>query len=118
MSTWSQTPDRPSISRKQRVVIFMKTDGHCYACGQKLRGDAWEAEHPLARELGGSDDIEALLPICSPCHKPKTAADQKAIAKVKRIRDKHIGAARSKSPMPCGRNSRYKKLMNGKVVTR
>jgi 5-methylcytosine-specific restriction endonuclease McrA len=94
------------------------SDGHCYACSQKLRGDAWEAEHPQARELGGSDDIDALMPICIPCHKPKTAADQKTIAKAKRVRDKHIGAVKRKSSFPTNRDKPFKKRMDGSVVLR
>lgn len=119
MTRWEPTPDRPSLSRKQRVVVFMSTDGCCYKCGQKLRGDAWEAEHPQARELGGSDAIEDLRPICIPCHKPKTAKDKAVIAKVKRIRDKHIGATvKSRSSFSTNRDSKWKKKMNGKVELR
>jgi 5-methylcytosine-specific restriction enzyme A len=117
-STWAQTPKRPALSRKQRVAIYMKTDGRCYICGQKIRGGAWEAEHPIARQLGGTDAPEALMPCCIPCHKRKTAKDASAIAKSKRIRDKHIGALKSETPMKCGRNSPYKRKMNGKLVWR
>jgi hypothetical protein len=40
------------------------------------------------------------------------------IAKVKRIHQKHVGAARSKSPMPLGRNSQFKRKMDGTIVRR
>jgi hypothetical protein len=40
------------------------------------------------------------------------------IAKVKRIHQKHIGAKRPKSQMPGGRNSMWKKKMDGSVVRR
>jgi hypothetical protein len=40
------------------------------------------------------------------------------IAKVKRKHQKHIGAARSKSPLPGGRLSKWKRRMDGTVVLR
>ncbi len=116
--TWIKTPDRPSLTRKQRVEIYMRTDGRCYLCSQKIRGGEWEAEHPIARELGGTDDPTELMPCCIPCHKVKTAKDKGTIAKAKRVRDKAIGALKSKSPMPCGRTSPRKRRMDGTVVWR
>jgi len=115
---WLEPEKRRPLTRKQRVEVFMSTDGRCYVCGQKLRGDAWEAEHPLALALGGSDEISSLRPICRPCHKPKTAADKAAIGKCKRIRDRHIGAKRSKCPMPGSRESGWSKRMDKTVERR
>jgi hypothetical protein len=40
------------------------------------------------------------------------------IAKVKRIHQKHVGAKKTKSPMFGGRNSKYKKKLDGTVVLR
>jgi hypothetical protein len=40
------------------------------------------------------------------------------IAKVKRIHQKHVGAKKSKSPMPMGRNSKWKRKMDGTIVRR
>ena len=97
----------------------MSTDGTCYVCGQKLRGDTWDAEHPQALSLGGPDDISVLRPICRPCHKTKTAGDKATIEKCKRVRDRHIGAKKqSRTPMPCGRTSKLKRRMDGSVVDR
>jgi hypothetical protein len=105
---------RKNLSRKERVTIFMKTDGRCYKCGQKLETKGWDAEHTQALELLGPSDIDALLPICKPCHKIKTAGDRKAIAKCNRVRDKHIGAV----PKKQSRQSKYRKKMDGTVVWR
>lgn len=115
---WTLPEARKSLSRKQRVAIFMKTDGRCYVCTQRLDVKGWDAEHPQALELLGPDDIEALMPICKPCHKVKTAGDRRAIAKANSTRDRHIGALKSRHPMPCGRNSKWKKKMSGDVVPR
>lgn len=115
---WTQPEKRKPLSRKQRLAVFMKTQGTCYLCTQKLDVKGWEAEHPQALELLGPADIEALMPICKPCHKVKTADDRKAIAKANSTRDRHIGALESKTPLPCGRKSPLKKRMDGTVVDR
>jgi 5-methylcytosine-specific restriction endonuclease McrA len=115
---WVEPEKRHPLTRKQRVEVFMSTDGRCYVCGQKLRGDAWEAEHPQALALGGSDGIADLRPICRPCHKPKTADDKRAIEKCKRVRDRHIGAKRSRTPLPGSRASGWKRKMDGTVERR
>lgn len=94
---WIEPEERKQLTRKERVTVFLSTDGRCYVCGQKL-GSEWHAEHPQALALMGKDDIAAQRPICIPCHKPKTALDRKSIAKAKNVRDKHIGARKAKKP--------------------
>jgi hypothetical protein len=51
------------------------------------------------------------------CDKPKTASDQKNIAKTKRIRQKHIGI-KKKSSFACSKDSKWKKKLDGTVVRR
>jgi hypothetical protein len=116
---WTLPELRKQLSRKQRVAVFMKTDGRCYQCSQKLETKGWDAEHPQALELLGPSDIDALLPICKPCHKIKTADDRKAIAKCNRVRDKHIGAMPKKGrPLPGTKASGFRKRMDGTVERR
>lgn len=116
--TWTLPEARKNLSRKQRVAIFMKTDGRCYVCSQRLEIKGWDVEHPQALELLGPDDIEALMPICKPCHKVKTADDKRAIAKANSTRDKFIGAKKSRNPLPGSRGSRMRIKMDGTVVDR
>ena len=40
----------------------MSTDGTCYVCGQKLRGDTWDAEHPQALSLGCLRRLQSRIP--------------------------------------------------------
>jgi hypothetical protein len=44
--------------------------------------------------------------------------DAPLIARVKRIHQRHIGAKQSRNPLPGGRNSMFKKKMDGTVVRR
>ena len=92
----------------------------CYRCSSIMdpARQQWEAEHELVRAHGGSDDPPNVKPVCIPCHKEKTKKDVKAISKGKRQRDRHFNIRRSPTPMPFGRNSRFKKKINGQIVER
>jgi len=75
---------------KDRHAFLAAHGGRCYYCGKPITDDQWDDEHVLARELGGSDDMDNRKPIHRrPCHKIKTAQDRKLIAKSNRIRKKH-----------------------------
>jgi hypothetical protein len=52
------------------------------------------------------------------CHKGKSKVDAKDRAKAIRRETKHSGGHRSKQPLPGGRNSRWKRKMDGTVVDR
>jgi len=88
---------RRSFTPKQRLQILLNGAGRCYKCRVKL-ADQWHAEHPVPRALGGSDDIEALRPICLPCHAGKTAEDVAQISKAKRQAKLRLDQPRTVSP--------------------
>ena len=90
----SQQPRRKSLTKNQRAELFFEHKGLCYLCGTIIhaaRGETWEVEHVDCREISGRDDWENLRPAHKSCHKPKTAADKKLIAKVNRVRNKYLG---------------------------
>lgn len=88
---------RRSFTPKQRLQILLNGNGRCYVCKTKL-ADEWHAEHPVPRALGGPDDLDALRPICLPCHSPKTKADVAQIAKAKRQSKLSLSEPRTVSP--------------------
>jgi len=68
---------------------------------------------------GGADDASNWLVAGRKCHRRHTAeVDIPLIAKVKRKHYAHIGVKRSKSPLPGGRHSKWKRKMDGTVVRR
>lgn len=104
---------RKGFTALQRLKIFEANGGRCHICSRKIQiGERWDVEHKRPRALLGSDDAENLAPAHLECHAEKTAAEASAIAKVKRIRAKHIGASRRGWP------SKFRKKMNGEVVLR
>jgi len=116
---WSLPEDRKPLTRKQRAELFLRQDGRCPNCGQKLeiKGNrpVCVDEHlePLWR--GGSNDLANRELWCVPCTKPKTAGESAERAKGNRVRDKHIGAIERKRG---GFSSKFKKKMNGDLVNK
>ena len=111
---------RVRITAKKRADIFLRDGGICHMC--KLRvdsGQEWDISHEIPLEAGGKDDETNWFVAHRKCHREHTAkVDMPLIAKVKRIHQKHIGAKKTRTPMPMGRNSQWKKKLDGTVVRR
>lgn len=89
----------------------------CHICGMSIDPvrERWDAEHTSPHANGGTD----VRPAHVACHRIKTSTqDVPAIAKGKRVRDRHFGITQSASIMPGSRRSRWKKKINGEVVER
>lgn len=83
-----------------RLRIFERYEGHCYLSGRKImRGDAWELDHIKALINGGENRESNLAPALKDKHREKTAGDVAEKSKVARMRLKHLGLWRSKTPM-------------------
>lgn len=79
-------PPRPSMSKARRVRIFVKEDGRCYLCREKVQiGQLFEVEHVIPWALSFDDSDDNLKIAHTVCHKTlKTVDDVKRIAKAKR----------------------------------
>jgi hypothetical protein len=111
---------RKSITTKIRVQIFEKDKGICHLCQLRVdSGQEWDVSHEIPLEAGGKDDMTNWYVAHRKCHRVHTAkVDIPLIAKVKRIRAKNMGAKKSRSPMPMGKFSKWKKKLDGTVVLR
>lgn len=111
---------RVRITSKMRADIFLRHDGKCHLCNMKvIPGEEWDVSHETPLEAGGRDDESNWLVAHRKCHRRHTATvDAPLIAKVKRIHQKHIGAKPKRSNFPTGKNSMWKKKIDGTVVRR
>lgn len=111
---------RVRITAKMRADIFLFRGGMCHLCSMKVvPGEDWDVSHDIPLEAGGKDDATNWFVAHRKCHRVHTSTvDAPLIAKVKRIHQRHIGAKKSKSPMPLGRSSQWKRKMDGSIVRR
>jgi len=110
---------RASISTKKRVALFQSRGGLCHICGGKINvGEAWELEHRIPLAMGG-EDAEANWELAHiKCHRTKTSDDVGQIAKAKRREARHLGGHVSRTPLPFGKKSAFKRKLDGTVVRR
>ena len=114
------TTRRRKLTPHQRLAIWERARGVCVLCEQAIDGvrQRWIIEHLRALELGGLDEPDNMGPAHETCGCRKTQDDHRRTAKAKRQKIHHLGAAQSKRPMPCGRQSRWKKRLDGTIVPR
>ncbi len=55
---------RSSLTKKQRLLIFNKTDGRCHICGIELDINEYQADHVKAHSAGGLHSENNYLPSC------------------------------------------------------
>lgn len=112
---------RKRRSDNDRLRLFLLHGGRCHFCGHKIDGvkERWELSHRIPLALGGDDDDANTMPAHYRCHhRETTKVDQPQIAKAKAQNVRHVGAHRSRSPMPFGRTSKWKRKIGGGVVPR
>lgn len=110
---------RAEFSRRTKLNAWERAGGACEACGRKLfPGDRIEYDHRVTCEQGGGNDLGNCQVLCGWCHNGKTATDARRSAKSRSVRAGHVGAKKAKAPLPGGRQSRWKRKINGEVVER
>lgn len=110
---------RREFPGKIKVAAWKRCSGKCESCSNPLsEGDIYY-EHIICDALGGPPTLENCGVYCKTCWSLKTRIyDHPTIAKAKRIEMRHLGAKRSRNPLPGGRNDKLKKKITGQVVLR
>lgn len=118
---------RREFPTRVRIDAFRRADGRCEAtladgsrCTAYLRPGRHHYDHVIPDGLGGEPTLQNCAVICEPCHDEKTRErDVPAIARAKRLEAAHLGAKMpSRNPLPGGRNTPFKRKMDGTIVRR
>ena len=112
---------RKEFPRSVKVAAFTRAKGYCEKCGVKLHHGRYEYDHRIADAFGGKPILGNCEVLCSMCHDEKThGEDITAIAKVKRIEAKNIGAQKKRKgrPMPGNKDSDWKHTVHHGWVRR
>lgn len=106
------------FTKAEREAIFFSAGGICHLCKQPIHpGEDWDCSHVDIPEEHGGDEVAPAHR--TKCHRKETSeVTIPLIAKVRRERQRHIGAFQSRTPMPCGRGSSRSKGMDGKIKRR
>lgn len=113
---------RPHLSDRERMRLFRLHKRTCHICGFPIDAltQQWDIEHVIQRFMLGAaaDTDDNMKPAHRSCHKGKSKGDAGDRAKAIRRETKQAGGHRSKNPLPGGRNSRWKRKLDGTVVER
>ncbi len=83
---------RREFPAKIKAAAFERCGGHCEQCTAPIRYGA-QYDHRVPDALGGEPTLTNCRVLCKTCHGLKTTQeDVPRIAKVKRVRGKHINA--------------------------
>ncbi len=118
---WIGKTPETSTPPRVKARIREKQDGKCACCGVKLgmAGEGIEFDHITALINGGENRESNIQALRSRCHKVKTRKDVAEKSRVNRKQNKHFGfKPESRTPLPGGRKSKFKKKITGEFVER
>lgn len=111
--------ERGNLSPSKRLKVWELRRGICWRCGLPIIGhkERWTIEHVVPLGLCGPDTIENMWPSHEYCRREKDKEDLRKIAKAKRVKMAKLGI-KKKPSRRWGKNSKFKKKVNGDVVER
>jgi 5-methylcytosine-specific restriction enzyme A len=109
---------RREFSNYVKAQAALRANGKCESCTARLLTGGYHYDHRVPAAMGGDASEDNCQVLCKACHGLKTTkADVPNIAKAKRRERKHLGI-RPKSKFPCGKSSKFKRTVDGRVVLR
>ncbi len=95
---------RKSFTAREVASVFIKYDGRCASCAEKVKLGEYAVDHIQALDHLGAHTLDNWQLLCVGCHKLKTAKDVKASAKGRRLRgDVGTGPKKAIPSRPFGR---------------
>ena len=116
---WIGRTDDTPCPASVKLRILDSQDNVCAMTGKPFStADKPEFDHRVPLWLGGENRESNIHAILASIHKPKTAAEAKVRAKVKRIKAKMLGIHKPKTSFATNRNGAFIKRMDGSVERR
>jgi 5-methylcytosine-specific restriction protein A len=85
---------RRNFPDKVKADAFLRANGNCEKCTARLYPGKFHYDHRIPDAMGGEPTLENCEVLCTACHGVKTRTkDVPQIAKVKRVRNRHLGIA-------------------------
>lgn len=110
---------RREFPARVRAAAFERCGGLCEGCQVKLSVGAFHFDHVLPDALSGEPILSNVAVLCKACHGKKTATvDVPQIAKSNRQRAGYLGKPQSRSPLPGGKGSKWKRTFGKGWVLR
>lgn len=78
-------PKRRKLSVKTRHAVLERQRGDCAACHEPITDARFDVDHITEHDLMGGDDLSNLEALHVGCHRTKTSARAKNLAKVHRL---------------------------------
>lgn len=108
---------RAALARPDGRCEGVLTDGSRCPCA--LQVGRFHYDHIVPAALTEDASLENCQVLCRPCHAVKTVVDVGVIARVRRMRDRHMGIIDPRRhPLPAGRASPCKRPIGGRVMRR
>lgn len=119
---WELPIQRKPLTAKEYAKIYLKQDGKCGNCKQRLeikggqQVEVWD-EHLQPLSFGGTNDLSNRELWCYPCTKPKTSKEATQRATEARKRNAYLGAKKSTTPLLGSKrhHSGIRKRMDGTI---
>jgi len=77
---------RKGFSPRDVAAVFIKYDGRCAKCSEKVSLGNYQIDHIHRLDALGKHELDNWQLLCVPCHKPKTKKDNAEAKKGARIR--------------------------------
>jgi 5-methylcytosine-specific restriction enzyme A len=116
---WVGKTDDAKVPDRVRLRIWLREKGVCHISGRKIQpGEPWDLDHRIALINGGTHSEDNLFPALRDKHRIKTREDVRQKAEAAKVRSKHVGIKQTGKGWSTGRQSKWKKKIDGSVVPR
>jgi len=116
---WIGKTDDDPIPPRVRARVFDRCGGTCHISRRSIRpGERWDCDHIVALVNGGEHRERNLAPVLHVYHRQKTAEDVNLKSRIYRKRLYHLGIKRKGRSLVGNKNSKWKKLLDGRVIKR